>query len=236
MEIENIIWNKNTYQDFMNYLFSIKDDDYALFHKRLLKNDTKVIGIRTPILKNIAKKITKTNYLEFINLNKHEYYEEIILHGLVVTSLKIDFNESLELFDNYIKYIESWASCDTVISNYKLFKKNLDLGFIKIKEYLDSSNSWIVRTGLVLLLDYYINDEYIDKILYISNNIKNDDYYAKMANAWLISMCLVKYYDKTYQFLLKNELDDWTHNKAIQKAIESYRINNKEELKKLKRK
>lgn len=155
---------------------------------------------------------------------------------MVITYLKLDFKEELKLFNKYTNYIESWASCDTIVSNFKSFKNNLEIGFIEIKNYLDSSNQWKVRTGLVLLLNYYINDKYIDKILNISNNIKSNDYYVKMANAWLISMCLIKYYEKTYAFLLSNQLDDWTHNKAIQKAIESYQIKNKEELKKLKRK
>ena len=232
----NIIWNKKTYKEFLNYLFTLKDENYALFHHKLLKNDEiKVIGIRTPILKKIAKNIVKTDYLAYIKLNNHTYYEEIVLHGLVVTNLKIDFNESLKLFDEYIKHIDSWASCDLVVSNYKLFKNNLDMGYIKIKEYLSNINPWINRVGLVVLLTYYINDDYIDKVLKICMNYNNDHYYVKMANAWLISICLIKYYDKTKKELLNSNLDDWTYNKAIQKAIESYRIINKDDLRKMKR-
>jgi len=236
MNIENIIWNENSYNEFIKYLFSIKDEIYSKFHSKLLKNDKiKVIGIRTPLLKEIAKKITKTDYLKFIKLNNHKYYEETILHGLVITYLKIEFKKSIKLFNNYIKHIDNWASCDIVISNYKIFKKNLDLGFNYITKYLNDTNPWINRVGIVLLLNYYINDDYIDEILNICNNIKTNEYYVKMANAWLISMCLIKQYNKTYNFLLNNNLDNWTHNKAIQKSIESYRIKNKEELKRLKK-
>ena len=236
MNLDNIKWNKNTYNEFIEYLFSIRDVEYSKFHSKLLKNDEiKVMGIRMPILKKIAKSISKTSYLDFIKLNKHDYYEETLLHGIVITYLKIDFIKTINLFEDYINYIDSWASCDTVVANYKLFKKNLDLGFTYINKYLHDKNPWINRVGLVLLLDYYINDNYIGKILDICNNIKVDDYYVKMANAWLISMCLVKQYNKTYIFLLNNNLDDWTYNKAIQKAIESFRIKNKDELRKLKR-
>lgn len=236
MNLDNIVWNKKTYNEFIIYLLTLKDETYKNFHFKLLKNDKiNLIGIRTPLLKEIAKNISKTNYLEFIKLNKHKYYEETILHGLVITYLKIDFKESIELFNEYINYIDNWASCDIVISNFKTFKDNLELGLIYINNYLNNKNPWINRVGIVLLLNYYINDSYIDKILNICNNIKTSDYYVKMANAWLISMCLIKYYDKTYNFLLNNNLDDWTHNKAIQKSIESYRIKNKEEIKKLKR-
>lgn len=128
MNLDNIVWNDNSYNQFIEYLSTIKDETYSKFHFKLLKNDKiKVIGIRTPILKEIAKKIAKTGYLEFIKLNKHKYYEETILHGLVVTYLKIDFNESIKLFEEYIKYIDNWASCDIIISNYKLFKKKSGL-------------------------------------------------------------------------------------------------------------
>ncbi|MBE6149921.1 MAG: DNA alkylation repair protein [Firmicutes bacterium] len=236
MNLDNIVWNKKTYNEFVKYLIELKDESYKNFHFKLLKNDKiNLIGIRTPILKQIAKKIAKTDYLEFIKYNNHTYYEEIILHGLVITYLKIDFKEIIKLFEDYIKYIDNWASCDLIISNFKIFKNNLELGFKYINKYINDKKPWINRVGIVLLLNYYINDTYIDKILNICNNIKTDDYYVKMSNAWLISMCLIKYYDKTYNFLTNNNLDDWTHKKAIQKSIESYRIKNKEEIKKLKR-
>ena len=197
MDLTNIKWNNDKYNDFLEYLFSIKDEKYAIFHFKLLKNDKiKVIGIRIPVLKKLAKMISKTDYLEFIKLNKHEYYEEILLHGLIITYLKLDFNSIMNLFNEYINYIDNWATCDTVISNLKIFKNNLDAGFIYIEKYLNDKNPWINRVGIVLLLCYYINDNYIDKVLNICNKIKTDEYYVKMANAWLISMCLVKYYDK----------------------------------------
>ena len=109
MNLDNIKWNNDTYNEFIKYLFSIKDETYSKFHFKLLKNDKiDVIGIRTPILKEMAKKIAKTNYLDFIKLNKHKYYEETLLHGLVITYLKIDFKESIKLFNEYIKYIDNY--------------------------------------------------------------------------------------------------------------------------------
>lgn len=225
-------FNKNIYKELIDYLIENRDAKYALFHSKLLKNDkVNVIGIRMPELKKIALKISKNDYIGFIKYNKHIYYEETILHGLVISNLNYDI--AIDLFDNYINYIDNWASCDSIISNFK--KWNLTKGFIKINEYLKNDNPWINRVGIVLLLTYYINEEYIDKILEISNNVKSNDYYVKMANAWLISVCLVKYYDKTFNFLLNNNLDDWTHNKAIQKSLESFRIKNKDEIKKIKK-
>ena len=230
--IRTVDFNQD-YNKFIEYLFSLKDDEYKKFNQKIVKTDN-IIGIRLPILKNIAKTIAKNDYLSFIKNNKHQYSEEIMLHGLVITYLKIDFNESIKLFDEYIKYIDSWATCDSVVMNYKIVSKNLDICLIKIKEYLKSDKPFIKRVGIVLLF-YYLNDDYIDEVLKLINSIKSEDYYVKMANAWLISICLVKYYDKTVKFLKSCQLDDWTYNKALQKAIESYRIKDKDTLRKMKK-
>ena len=229
--IRTVDFNQD-YNKFIEYLFSLKDDEYQKFNQKIVKTDN-IIGIRLPILKNIAKIIAKNDYLSFIKNNKHQYSEEIMLHGLVITYLKIDFNESIKLFDEYIKYIDSWATCDSVVMNYKIVSKNLDICLIKIKEYLKSDKPFVKRVGIVLLF-YYLNDDYIDEVLKLINSVKSEDYYVKMANAWLISICLVKYYDKTVKFLKSCQLDDWTYNKALQKAIESYRIKDKETLRKMK--
>lgn len=230
--IHTVDFNQD-YNKFIEYLFSLKDDEYKKFNQKIVKTDN-IIGIRLPILKNIAKIIAKNDYLIFIKNNKHQYSEEIMLHGLVITYLKIDFNESIKLFDEYIKYIDSWATCDSVVMNYKIVSKNLDICLIKIKEYLKSDKPFVKRVGIVLLF-YYLNDDYIDEVLKLINSIKSEDYYVKMANAWLISICLVKYYDKTVKFLKSCQLDDWTYNKALKKAIESYRIKDKEILRKMKK-
>ncbi len=236
MNIANFIltvdFNKD-YKKFIEYLFSLKDDEYREFNQKIVKTDN-IIGIRLPILKNIAKNIAKVDYMSFIKNNQHQYYEEIMLHGLVITYLKISFKESIILFDDYIKFIDSWATCDSVVMNYKIVSKNLDSCLIKIKEYLRSEKPFIKRVGIVLLF-YYLNDNYIDTVLEISDSIITTEYYVKMANSWLISMCLVKYYDKTINFLKNCHLDDWTYNKALQKAIESYRIKDKDLLRRMKR-
>lgn len=216
-------------------LLKLKDERYALFHQKLLKNDEiKVIGIRTPELKKIAKNIAQNDYMSFLNNNPCKYYEEVVLYGLVITYLD-NFDEAIILFEKYIDYIDNWASCDIVVANFKLIKKNKEKMLKHIKRYINSKNSWHIRVGLVLLLTYYIEEDYLDLIYNISNSIKSDDYYVKMANAWLISICLIKYYDKTIKFLKTSSLDIWTYNKALQKGIESQRIIDKEALRKLKK-
>ena len=224
MELNRSIWTSKDYEDFISYLYSKQDIKYREFHKGIVPNIDSLIGIRTPILKDIAKKISKGNYNSFISLNKHNTYEEIFIHGIIIGNIKLSFNDKLVLTDKFIPYINNWAICDSFCSNFKDFKKNQNEVFTKIKLYLESDNLWINRVGLVLLLNHYINDDYIDQVLDITKQIKSDEYYVKMANAWLISMCYIKYPKKTYKLLESKKLDKWTQNKSISKIRDSFRV------------
>lgn len=217
---------ENGYDEFIKLLYKHQDLKYKEFHKRLILSDN-LIGVRTPILKKIAKQIARGNYNSFIELNKHDLYEETIIHGLILGYIKDNFNGVKELINNFLPYIDNWAICDISVSNLKIFNKNKEDGFIEIKKYLKNKNIWINRFGYVLLLNYYIDDEYIDQIFILCKNHK-DEYYVKMSIAWLLSMCYIKYKEKTLKFLNSNTLDKWTYNKTIQKIIESNRINKDE--------
>lgn len=227
--------NKSNYNEFINYLYSLQDIKYKNFHSKIvLAND--LIGIRTPILKEIAKKIAKHDYNTFIKVNNHKIYEEKILHGLLLGYINTDFDKIKILINEFLPYIDNWAICDITVSNLKIFKKNKKSGFYEIKNYIKSNNFWINRFGYVLLLNYYIDSSYIDKIFKLCETYK-DEYYVKMSIAWLLSMCYIKYKEKTLKFLTQNKLEKWTYNKTIQKIIESNRVekNEKETLKKLKK-
>ncbi len=224
MNFENIIWNKQTYQEFINYLYSLQNIKYKEFHKKLILDDN-LIGIPTPKLKEIAKKITKGDYKEFIKLNNKNLYEERLIYGLIISYLN-DFNEVINELNKFIPYINNWAINDIVCSNLKIFKKNQTKGFSLINQYLKSNNGWSIRFGLVLLLNFYIDDKYIHKIIKICDNIKTDDYYVMMSNAWLLSICYIKYPDITYKYLCKKTLDKTTLNKTISKICDSKRVDN----------
>ena len=223
------------YEKFIKFLQDNSDIKYLNFHKNLLNDDIKLLGVRTPILKQIAKEISKENYLSFIKQNKHEYYEEIIVHGLVIGYLKLPFNEIIPLLNGFLKFNRNWATNDVVASSLKIFKKNKEDGFNYILKLL-KGKPFDKRFGIVLLLDYYIDENYISKIFNLIPNIKDDEYYVKMALAWLISIMYIKFPNETLNFLNQKKIDKWTHNKAIQKIIESNRISvqEKEEIKKLK--
>lgn len=221
--------NYTNYNEFIKYLESQKDIKYKEFHFKLLKNDKiKLIGIRTPKLKEIAKEISKNNYQYFISNNTHETYEETLIHGLILGYLKIEFEKLEKLLNDFIVYIDNWATCDLTVTNLKIFKKEQENGFKYINKCLKSKNYWKQRVGIVLLNTYYINDKYIKKIFDLIPNINTNEYYLQMAIAWLISTCYIKYPNITINILKENKLDTFIHNKSIQKIIESKRISNKE--------
>ena len=198
------------------------------------------IGIRLPILRKYAKELSKEYELDFLieNINEN-YHEEILLKGFLIGLYK---NLKWEELEKYIRYyvdrITTWDLCDCFCSSLKITKKYEKEMWNLIQEYLKSDKEFYVRFALVMILSYYINDEYIDRIFKIIQDVKLDKYYTKMANAWLISYCVIKEYDKTLEFLKEDtKIDKWTFNKGIQKSIESFRVTDehKEELKKLRK-
>lgn len=228
-----MIYTKEEYDKIINNLYNNQDKKYKEFHSKLLNNNTiELIGIRTPELKKLAKEISQNNYQSFIKQNNHKLYEENTLHGLLLGYIKEEEQILLKLIDDFIPYINNWATNDLTVSNLKNFK-NIDIS--KIYKYVKSENPWEIRFGLTLLLSYYIKKENLDKIFKICDSITSTHYYVQMANSWLISTCYIKYPKETYKYLKSNKLDKFTKNKAISKICDSYKITKKqkEEVKKL---
>ena len=189
------------YNDVLNILKQNQDKKYRDFHAKLLNNEKiKLIGVRTPVLKKIAKDISKSDYQTYIKNNKHEFYEDNVLHGLVLGYLKIGEQDLLKLIDDFIPYIDNWAVNDIVAANLKAFK-NIDIKYVQ--KYIKANNPWEIRFGLTLLLNHYINEDNLKTIYAICDNIKNDFYYVKMANAWLLSVSYIKYPRETLNYLSK---------------------------------
>ena len=228
-------WNKEKYQEFLNYLGTLEDLKYKNFHKKIITSDN-LIGIRTTELKKIAKEISKNNYQEFISLNDSNLYEPIMIEGFIYSYLKIPFDELLTYLNNYLKKINNWAHVDLLVSNLKIFNKNQEQGFKYAKKLIHSKNNWIKRCGIIIMLNYYLHDIYIDKTLEIISKIKTDDYYVKMAIAWLMSISYIKYKEKTLIYLVNIE-DNFIYNKTLSKIVDSKRISDSEKkfIKSLKR-
>lgn len=224
-------------QDIKKRIYELADEKYKDFHSRLCPGTTNIVGVRTPVLRNYAKELNRKYSLnELLKEIDDTLYEEIMLQGMLI-GLSKNIEEVLKYTKTFIPKIDNWAICDVFCAGLKITKKYKKEMWNFIQKYLNSDKEFEIRFGIVIILDYYIDEEHLDKNFEIFQKIKNDNYYVKMAIAWAISICLIKYYDRTIKYLEKAKLDNWTYNKSLQKAIESYRISDeqKEVLRKMKK-
>lgn len=228
-------------------LFNMQDEKYRQFQIKLCPGVNNIIGVRLPELRKYAKNISKVvNYAEIPT----KYYEEIMLKGMLI-GLEKELN--YEQIENFIPLINNWAVCDIFCGSLKKVKNDKERMWNFLQKYLKSQKEYEIRFAVVMILEYYINQKYIDKVLNILSKIKHEGYYAQMAVAWAYSVCFIKFYDKTKSFFkeklikesnnktksnLKNDdcvklqkenkltvkINTFTYNKSIQKAIESYRL------------
>lgn len=217
-------------------LFEKQDLKYKEYHGKLCPNLDKIIGVRVPELKKIAKQIAKTDYKNYLKNAQDEYYEELLLQGLVIGYSKTTLEEKLKYLEKFIPKINSWAVCDVTCGTLKIAQKYEKEVWEFLQQYIKSKKEYEIRFALVMYLDYYLKEEYIDKILEQINNITSKDYYVQMAIAWLVSIAYIKQKEKTEKFLKNNKLDKFSQNKSISKICESYRITpeEKERVKKYK--
>lgn len=218
-------------------LFDNQDLKYREFKGKSIPNIDKdnIIGVRIPIIRKIVKEIYQEDYIsKFLDELPHKYHEENLLHGLILSIKYQDIDLLLSKLDSFLPYVDNWEVTDII--SPKLFKKYPDKVYEKIKEWLNSDKEYVIRFAVVSLLQFYLDDNFKIEELELVNNIKNEDYYVKMAIAWFYSFALIKQYDITIKYFENRKLNKWIHNKALQKAIESYRISDlaKEYLRSLK--
>lgn len=217
----------------------LADVKYKEFHTGLCPNSNEIIGVRVPVLRNFAKEIVKNeNVEEYLKNALDNSYEEILLQGMVLGLWKTNVQNFCTYLEKFIPKINSQAVCDVSVAGFKITKKNMEYMWQFLQKYLKSDKEFELRFAVVMMLDFYMTEEYIDKVLEILNNIKNEGYYVKMAVAWTIQVAFVKFSKQTMKLLENNKIDDWTYNKALQKIIESCRVDEetKEIIKNMKRK
>ena len=180
----NTTWTKDNYQEFIEYLKSLGNKEYQDFHSKITECED-LIGIKTSILKDIAKEIAKGDYQSFLEVNESLLYEPIMIEGFIYGNLKLSFSELTNYLDSYLLKVNNWAHVDLLVSSLKTFKRNQKDGFVYVKKLLHSKNTWSKRCAVVILLNYYINDNYIDKTLELASKIKTKEYYVRMSIAWL---------------------------------------------------
>ena len=208
------------------YFLKNKDDKYKEFTSKLLPNIKyeNIIGVRVPIIKKYAKDYFKDEESNlFLDSLPHKYLEENILHSSLI-SLNKNIDEVIYLLNEFLPYVDTWSVCDTIKPN--IVKKYPEIFLKFIKKCIKSKYEYEVRFAIVALLTYYLDDNFTNEINELVLNIKSDKYYINMAKAWYFSFALIKQFDKTIYIFENGLLDDWTNNKSIQKARESFRINN----------
>lgn len=218
MDKESVI--KNVQRE----LFAMQDLKYRDFHAKLMPtvNKDTVIGVRTPELRKFAKEYGKTEEAKiFLQVLPHQYYEENNLHGLLIEQIK-DYDQCIEELERFLPYIDNWATCDLLA--VRTVKKHLDLFIKEIYRWMESKHTYTIRFGMNMLMRYYLENEF--KLEYPEKvaAVRSEEYYVNMMRAWYFATALAKQYEKILPFFEEQRMDVWTHNKAIQKATESYRI------------
>lgn len=210
--------------DIQQELFALQDLSYRDFHAKLMPtvDKARVIGVRTPKLRAFAKEFGKTEEAkEFLKVLPHQYYEENNLHGLLIEQIK-DYPTLIGELNRFLPCIDNWATCDLL--TVRVVKKHLDTFTEEVERWLASDHTYTIRFGIGMLMRYYLEEhfllEYPEKVA----KIRSEEYYVNMMRAWYFATALAKQYEAIFPFLEEKRLDAWTHNKTIQKAIESYRI------------
>jgi len=221
-------------------LQTLVDSEYAKFNQKLCPDTKKkMLGIRVPKLRELAKKIVKEDdWKKILEEAEDSCFEEVLLQGFIIGYAKIDIDEKLEYIKWFVPKIDSWAISDTFCPTLKIKSQDLEKMWKFIQPYLNSNKEFDVRFAVIMMLDYYIIEEYVDEVLQKLDKISHDGYYVKMAVAWTICEIGIKFNEKAMAYLKgKNNLDKFTYNKALQKMRESYRISSsqKDILKQMKR-
>lgn len=210
----------------INYLYEKRTIHNKEFAESLIPGSTKMIGVKVPILRNVAKEIAKADPTAFLKINDFSYYELEMLHAMVLGYMKLDINETLNYVTAFLPHIHDWSVTDTFCSTFKIAKKHQQIVWDYLMSLIKSNSEFTLRVVVVMLMCYYLNDQYIDQVVEICKKLKHEGYYYKMGLAWLVATMMAKYQEKCLDLLNSNSLDSWTHNKTIQKMIESYRVDN----------
>ena len=215
---------KDSQTEVQSQLFKMQDLKYRDFQAKLMPTVKKemIIGVRTPQLRKFAAVFSKQpEATVFLKTLPHKYYEENNLHGFLIERMK-DYESCICALDAFLPYVDNWATCDLMTP--KIFQKHLTELLCQIKKWIQSDQTYTIRFGVEMLMCFYLDNEFRPEYLELPVKIKSHEYYVNMMIAWYFATALAKQYKATLPYLEQYKLEPWTHNKAIQKAVESYRI------------
>ncbi len=227
-----------TNEEIRDYLTGHSEEKFQKFTSGLIPGNDAILGVRLPVLRKLAKKLVKEDWRTYLDGARDDSYEEIMLQGFVIGYAKADIDEILSRAADFIPKIHDWSVNDGFCSTFKIADKHRSKVWDFLMRYKASPREFEQRVVAVMLMDYFLVDEYIDSVLKVWGELKHDGYYCKMGVAWGVATAYAKFPEKTHAFLLENHLDDFTYNKSIQKMLESYRITEEQKkiLRQMKRK
>ena len=208
----------------LSRLMAEQDPGYRDFHAKLIPNvdKSRVIGVRTPVLRSLAKELSREGDMSaFLAELPHGYYEENNLHGILLSEMK-DYDACVSGLDRFLPYVDNWATCDII--SPKSFKKHPPELPGQAEKWIRSGDTYTIRFGMETLMSFYLDSEFRDEYPALVASVRSEQYYVRMMQAWYFATALAKQYDAVLPYLLERRLEVWTHNKTIQKARESFRI------------
>ena len=205
-------------------LFEFQDVKYQEFHSNLCPGINNIIGIPVPKIRTLVKEILKQNYHEYLNQIEKKYYEETMIEGLIIATSKMSLEDKFMYLKKFVPKIDNWAICDTVCASFKFKEKELSDVWSFILSYQNSDKDFELRFMIIMMMDYFLIDFYLEQVFQIIDSIQVDYYYTNMAIAWLISVAFVKDRKRTLKYLNNHHLSNFTYQKALQKIIESNRV------------
>lgn len=210
--------------DIQAELFRLQDKGYRDFQSKLIPtvNPDTVIGVRTPALRQLAKEVSKGQEAEaFLLALPHKYFDENQLHAFILSGMK-DYAACMKALEEFLPYVDNWATCDQM--SPKVFKKHRQELLVRIKAWLVSPETYTVRFAIGMLMEHFLDEDFDPAYLSLVAQVRSEEYYINMMVAWYFATALAKQYETALPFIEEQSLAPWTHNKAIQKAIESRRI------------
>jgi len=205
-------------------LFHQVDHEYQKFHSKLCPNIDHILGVRIPVLRKMAKELAKGDWETYLATAQDTYYEEVLLQGLVIGLIQTDLEDRLHYIQHFVPKIDNWAICDTFCAGLRFTKHHRDRVWDFILPYLETEDEYLNRFSVVMMLDYYIIEDYIDLVLPLLDTIRHPGYYVRMAVAWALSICFIRFPEKTLYTFQQSNQDKFTYNKALQKITESNRV------------
>ena len=211
-------------------LKKLADEKYREMQKTIIPtaDPDSIIGVRTPELRKMAKALVKREDIdEFLSDLPHKSFDENQLHAFVLSEMK-DYDACMEKLNAFLPYVDNWATCDQM--SPKIFKKHKAELLKQVKVWLKSKETYTVRFGIGMLMEHFLDDDFDPAYPKMVSKIRSEEYYINMMIAWYFATALAKQYDAVLPYIEEKKLADWTHNKAIQKSVESYRITDEQKV------